>query len=70
MRGEDALQRLEPGVDPGAVVLDEGRDVAGAGAQRRHDLDPAGPDADAQTPGARAAPELIGTVVGIRPGSA
>ena len=41
VRREGALQRLELGVDPRAVLIDEGRDVGGACAQRRHHLDAA-----------------------------
>ena len=60
VRREGALQRLELDVDPRAVLIDEGRDVGSPCAQRRHDLHAARPDAEAQPPGPRAAPELIG----------
>ena len=60
VRGEHALDRAELGIDPRAVVLDEGRRCRQrACAQRRHHLDPARPHGDAQPPGPRAAPEVI-----------
>ena len=58
MRRKHVPQRAELGIDPGAVVLDEGRDLGIARAQRRHHLDAARVHGDAQAPGARAAPEI------------